>query len=438
VRSFFEPILNHQPKDLDLVMRFTTILLAIVSLSFLLTACDSDLADGNGRIYAGGVLFGQQIALDGDVALIQASGSDDAYFMHRQNDSWQVATHMRPRHPRTQLAWSISLRGDVAVIGTREASPESGPPNYWPGLAYVYHRSGNAWREVAALQPDDLTFRAQFGWQVVTDGHHLAISAQRDGIDPLSVEESSVFGSVHIYQRSGDTWTRTARLVNPSPTPMTGIIGDPFGRALALDDNRLVVYSGSLAETGLQDAGLLRVYTFDGGEWNETTRITHPDAREGDQFGIRLALDGPLLAALAGGRSAPNGGGGGTLYLFRQIGDNWVYEADFMPEDLGLLDGFGWSLDAYGDRVAVGAPGRRNSVGNQGSVFIYVRDASGSWSLEQELEPRRSDGRELGFGEAVALDGDRLLVGAIYTDRGEEGSVFEYRREGSTWVRVEG
>lgn len=419
-------------------MRFTTTLLAIFSLSFLLTSCSSDDADGDGRIYAGGVLFGQQIVLDGDAALVQASGSDDAYFLHRQGGNWQVATHMRPRHPRTQLAWSISLRGDVAVIGTREASPQSGPPNYEPGRAYVYHRSGNAWREVAALQPDDLTFRAQFGSQVVTDGHHLVISAPRDGIDPLGQGEgSSVFGSVHIYQRSGDTWTRMARLTNPSPTPMTGIIGDSFGRALALDDNRLVVYAGSLSETGLQSAGLLRVYTFDGADWNETARITHPNAQEADRLGRLLALDGQLLAAMAPGRSTPSGGGG-TLYLFRQIGDDWNYEAMFRPEDLRSLEGYGYSLDASGDRVAVGAPGRRNSVGNQGSVFIYVRDASGSWSLEQELEPRRSDGRELGFGEAVALDGDRLLVGAVYTDRGEEGSVFEYRREGSTWVRVEG
>lgn len=416
-----------------MTLKLCSLPVSLVVFLVLLAGCDSSLVGNDGRIYAGGVLFGQQIALDRDVALVQASGSDDVFFLHWQGSSWQEAARMRPRHPRTHLAWTISLRGDIAVIGTRESAPFSGPPDFHPGLAYVYQRSGDTWSEVAVLQPDDLEFRAAFGAQVATDGYHLAISAPSDGINPYDADASTGYGTVHIYQRDGDTWTRTTRLENPSPTPMTGRIGDPFGSALALDDNRLIVAAGSLSETGLQGAGLLRVYTFDGAEWSETARITHPDARAGDQLGNRLALDGPLLAATASRSQELNDNRDPVLHIFRQNGADWAYESMIMPEDLGYLDSFGAAIAASGDRVAVGAPGRHRT---RGALFIYVRDASGRWSLEQEIVPE-GYGPGTRFGEGVAMDGDRLLVGAISVGRNDRGGVFEYRREGSTWRRVE-
>jgi len=86
----------------------------------------------------------------------------------------------------------------------------------------------------------------------------------------------------------------------------------------------------------------------------------------------------------------------------------WPAAADVGPEASEHVNlTFGAALAADGDRVAVGAPGDDHDGFNTGAVHIYTRDG-GAWVLRQRLQPE--GGPYQYFGEALALDGDRLLV----------------------------
>lgn len=73
---------------------------------------------------------------------------------------------------------------------------------------------------------------------------------------------------------------------------------------------------------------------------------------------------------------------------------------------------FGVSVATYGDIVAVGAPGYNGEFGDKigGSVLIY--DA-GTGSLQRVIS--NPSGTQDGFGQTIALYGDKLVVGEHHT-----------------------
>ncbi|HZM01339.1 MAG TPA: hypothetical protein VFD43_13920, partial [Planctomycetota bacterium] len=98
--------------------------------------------------------------------------------------------------------------------------------------------------------------------------------------------------------------------------------------------------------------------------------------------------------------------------------------------------GFGSSVDISGDRVVAGAPTYNSPASGQGRAFVYLRAASGVWSLEAQLTGLDSAGGDQ-FGSAVAIEGERVLVGARRDDLGpslvDAGSAYLFERPGGVW-----
>ncbi|MGD1915727.1 MAG: GC-type dockerin domain-anchored protein [Phycisphaerales bacterium] len=125
------------------------------------------------------------------------------------------------------------------------------------------------------------------------------------------------------------------------------------------------------------------------------------------------------------------------LRVYRQEADgSWVIEAGIDP----ILYQHPVPAASSGDTLVIGdAPGFRSF---EGRALVYRR-IDRQWVLESEL---RAD--EPGFwdfyGEAVAIDGDTIIVGAPNFNSGStatnprdgEGAAFVYRRTGSTWDLV--
>jgi hypothetical protein len=77
------------------------------------------------------------------------------------------------------------------------------------------------------------------------------------------------------------------------------------------------------------------------------------------------------------------------------------------PSDL-VFD-FGNALALSGDRLAVGAPSDNSEDNYPGAVYVLERQASGAWLRTAFLQPPDGGGAD-GFGARVALSGDRLLA----------------------------
>src|SRR5262245_31017864 len=115
--------------------------------------------------------------------------------------------------------------------------------------------------------------------------------------------------------------------------------------------------------------------------------------------------------------------------------DPVVYLASRLtPAGAGADDLFGWSVAVSGTTAVVGAPGRGISGVFKGSAFVFTRAGEG-WQQEAELSAADGDNAD-GFGGAVAISGDTIVVGAPGTDPGGRpgaGAAYVFVRVAGAW-----
>jgi hypothetical protein len=106
--------------------------------------------------------------------------------------------------------------------------------------------------------------------------------------------------------------------------------------------------------------------------------------------------------------------------VYQRTDNTWAVQGELVPPS--SVQFFGHPLVVDGDTVAASAV-------NDQSVFVYRRNAGGSWALEQVLTRPQLDV----FGRNVALQGDLLVMqGGGFGQM--QGSVHTFTRQGSTWT----
>jgi len=127
------------------------------------------------------------------------------------------------------------------------------------------------------------------------------------------------------------------------------------------------------------------------------------------------------------------------ISAFDSTTSQWIEEAQIAPSDSASWDGtgegwsFGRDIALEGNRLVIGASGKDN---RKGAVYIY--DLSGdvsSWSGTETILTLDSD-EKVSFGSSVMLSGDVLAIGAaVDTELGQvsAGAAYIYRYAGSSW-----
>ncbi|MCH7702699.1 MAG: FG-GAP repeat protein [Planctomycetes bacterium] len=206
--------------------------------------------------------------------------------------------------------------------------------------------------------------------------------------------------------------------------------GDQFGSHIEIVGDLAVVAAPHDDDAGFK-TGALYVYVRSGIEWVEQAKIVPKGVADSGGFGTSLAISGERIIVGANSDDGPAGVDQGSAFIFRHEKDTWVQEARLLADDAEHSDRFG-VVDMDGDTIAIGAPYAHGVGIDSGAVYIYRLQAD-KWILEQKifsLEPLSAN-----FGAAVALQGDRLLVGAPETDDAA-GAVYVFRRNGKQWNEV--
>ncbi len=112
----------------------------------------------------------------------------------------------------------------------------------------------------------------------------------------------------------------------------------------------------------------------------------------------------------------------GAVHLFSLRNGSWSEVGSFAGSGTGVGDGFGGALAVAGEWLVVGAPG---SDEGRGAAFVFQRNATG-WTERARLSVS-SAGAGAGVGTSVAVTGDVILLGAP-NDAGGTGRVFAFRR----------
>ena len=292
--------------------------------------------------------FGDSLAIDGNTLAVAAPFDDDAgdeagsvYLYERMDgSSWQFRQKAigSDSGPYEFFGSSLSIGDGVLVAG----APGSDVQGIDAGAAYVFERNTlGRWEETARLLGADVQGHDRFGYSVSVNADRIAVSARDD--DSMGVNA----GAVYVFERNG------------------------------------------------------------AGGWRQASKVLPPDREDRQYFGWSVSLRGDRLAVGAKG-DGQNGPGAGAVYLYERDGNEWRLESKIAPESLSNYDGFGYSVVLEEASLLIGAPGQNGVELDEGSVYLY-REIGDDWEMERRI---RSSAPESGlrFGTRIALRENRIAV----------------------------
>jgi hypothetical protein len=212
-----------------------------------------------------------------------------------------------------------------------------------------------------------------------------------------------------------------------------------YGRSVAISGNRIVVGSIYQDAPGAHDSGAAYVYELSGGVWSLQGTLFAHDAADFDEFGVSVAIDGDTIVVGADAVDGPLSGAVGAAYFFHWNGSQWVETQKVQASDGAPGGFFGCAVTLEGDTAVIGRfwDSATGSI-HAGSAYVFTRNA-GTWTESQKLagsNPHREDD----FGYALALSGNRIVVGAPerFSDGPADiqlGKAYVFERNGSTWAQ---
>ena len=275
-----------------------------------------------------------------------------------------------------------------------------------PGAALVYGRGiDNSWQVVAQLGAE--------GSSSTGEGLSPSIAVSGDMLIVAAGDADKLWGA-HVFRRNARrAWSRMQNL----PLTADGGGGPPQWNYAALVEIlrpplRAVDTDGEQAlVSAIGSLGDVRVFQQDlaSGFWAERARLERSEPERGDGFGASLMVRGDL--AIVG---APGHGRSGAAYVFSRdlASGEWTEDAVIPAPSPFPNSGFGAAVAIDGDAVLIGHAGTAES---RGIVVEYTWDeARQNWTEQDRIAPGL---RTIGdrFGSSLAVRENELLVGAGYS-----------------------
>lgn len=311
----------------------------------------------------------------------------------------------------------VAIDGDTAVVGS--AGHDRGSEDN-VGAAYVYNRINGAWVFQQKLMASDGTgtniFGDQFGASVGISGDTIIIGADQD-----DTPTGGNAGSAYIFTRTAGVWTEQQHLFASAGNP-----GAAFGCAVAIEGDTAVVGSFWEDSSSGTNAGAAYVFKRTGTTWALQQRLNSPDVGDGMLFGISVAVSGPYMVI----------GSHVGAYLFYRSTPNWIFAQKWQALNGNPDDNFGHSVAVHGDVGVVGAPLDDTAAGmDAGSAYIF-QIRNGLEPLQQKVTASNAAERDR-YGYAVAVDGEKVLIGAYNGDTSEganTGAAYLIARNAGVWA----
>lgn len=257
------------------------------------------------------------------------------------------------------------------------------------------------------LNASDGALGDRFGISVATSGTYGIIGAQADD------DNYSNAGSAYVYDLTTATQLHKLHASDPGSS-------DFFGCAVAAHGELAVI--GALRDDDTEeDSGSAYILNFVTG--TELHKLNASDAGEDYWFGNAVAIS--TSYALVGSYKADYSASlydSGAAYLYDTVTGDELHK--LIASDYGRQDQFGYAVAVSETYAAAGAPmWDEIGVSDCGAVYVYdVVTGEELWKLTaSDLAPYDR------FGNALAIDGNHLLVGAYWdaNDGGDDaGAVY--------------
>jgi uncharacterized protein (DUF2345 family) len=264
---------------------------------------------------------------------------------------------------------------------------------------------------VADLIPSDANgwTDANFGWSVAVSGSTAVVGAPY----ATALSGATYAGTAYIFSKVHGTWTQEAEL-SPSDTASS----DKFGWSVAISGTTVVI--GAPGHTYL--LGAAYVFSDASGTWTQQAELAATnDAGESNiKFGTSVAASGSTVMVGA------DGYGTGNVYTYTDSAGTLTPGAVLTPPGGAIGDEFGWSMSLSHSTLVVGAVKHASN----GAVYVF-NDVAGTWTYQTELLASDGVANDY-FGDKVATDGTRIVVGAPDHVK-EQGAAYVFTGSGATW-----
>ncbi len=270
-----------------------------------------------GSIQGGYDDFGIDMALDGNVLIVGASGTDHvlntnvptemnygaAYIFRWNGTQWiqeQILTGS-DTNCFDDFGTRVSIKNNTAVVTAYIAGPFN-PNNIHqegPGKAYVFNYNGTQWVESQILTASDGQNGDWYGRSVKITDTQIFVGALKHN------SSSSVDGAVYCYSLTNNVWTQTQKII-----PQNNANASYFASSIDCENNQLAVGCGHWSNS---NNGVVYVYNLEGSQWVYNTAVTHSNPSEsGDDLGTSVAISQNRVIA-----GAPwSNGWQGSAYVF--------------------------------------------------------------------------------------------------------------------------
>lgn len=378
------------------------------------------------------ILFGYSVALSEDRAVISAptdrssnSGTNEPTVMvyEHVNGRWEIEGAFYASDENSERGWlgaSVAIEGDTILVGgtpTHLGRTNGGSVADYSGYGVVFEKEWGEWvRRPPLHRPEGRVKNDFMGAAVALEGGVAVIGAPYHGKLPDNDDPAPELEAGKAFIFE---WIGNNWQWSATLEPDSPTGRYHFGAAVAKLGDRVFVGSPRFPAEGDDARGAVFVYVDRGeGVWEHESTIVASDGAALDTFGQRLAAHGSSLIVGAPGADQARG----AVYHY-DISKSPAVETRITIDEAREGDRFGAAVAVHGDRVLVGAPGAEvHPVIDAGRAFLFKRRGESF-----ELEHQFSDETvlpEAGFGSAVALASRGLLIGApaADTDYGRENA----------------
>jgi hypothetical protein len=140
--------------------------------------------------------------------------------------------------------------------------------------------------------------------------------------------------------------------------------------------------------------------------WDPEATFNPPEPA--DSFGRVVALDDPTLVTGAPGDDTLLTNAGAVWVHRREPDASWRFVVKLNAQGAGAGDQFGSAVAIEGDRMVVGAPFAETG---RGAAYVFERSPGGLWSQQARIGPAGNPGA-IEFGSSVDLAGNTVVIGA--------------------------
>jgi hypothetical protein len=314
------------------------------------------------------------------------------------------------------FAFSVSISEGIAIAGA--------PFKGGKGAAYIAVFDKGNWREQVKLVAADLAAENWFGFSVSISEGTAIIGA------PLhSLGDVKWTGAAYIFERQGKKeWKEKAKLVAEDAVEKA-----EFGHSVAISGDTAIVGAYLDPHDGKNKAGSAYIFVSERGQWEQQAKLTPDDADDGKNFGKSVAIH-KHTAIVGAHLDNHSGSKSGSAYIFVRDGNNWTQQAKLTASDAAARDEFGISVGISGSTAIVGSPFDDDAGSKSGSAYIFGNNG-GVWTERAKLTAADAAAGD-GFGNAVAVDANRAIIGARLHDgrKPDSGAVYAFSRVAGAWV----